>query len=162
MKHQSPKRNGSPRRYGSPVRVSQTANSTMLQNSPHSKIATYKKEPAVNANVSTVQLDLTPEKKIPEDLDSLPFYLRESIQKVIDDRVAERITGEMGALKDETHTLMAKQKEESRVKIEQHLKEISQREYDIYKTQFEVTRMMQQESEDLRKKIERDQKELKK
>ena len=105
----------------------------MFQNSPHSRITTYKKEP-VNANVSTIQLDLTPEKKIPEDLDSLPFYLRESIQKVIDDRVAERISEEMGTLKEETHTLMAKQKEESRVKIEQHLKEISQREYDIYKT----------------------------
>ena len=41
-------------------------------------IKAYKKEP-VNANVSTIQLDLTPEKKIPEDLDQLPFYLRESI-----------------------------------------------------------------------------------
>ena len=46
--------------------------------------------------------------------------------------------------------------------IEKHLQEIQEREYNIYKTEFEVTRIMQQESEDLRKKIDRDQKALKK
>ena len=82
MKHQSPKRNGSPKRYGSPVRINQsvnmTANQNVTMNTRNRTIQAYKKE-AVNANVNTIKLDLTPEKKIPEDLDQLPFYLRESI-----------------------------------------------------------------------------------
>lgn len=67
MKHQSPKRDGSPKRYGSPVRINQSVNMTMNARN-NTTIQAYKKEP-VNANVSTIQLDLTPEKKIPEDLD---------------------------------------------------------------------------------------------
>ena len=57
MKHQSPRRNGSPQRYGSPVR---TVNTTVRT----SQIKTYKND----TNVSKVEIDLTPERKIPEDL----------------------------------------------------------------------------------------------
>ena len=67
----------------------------------------------------------------------------------------------MGILKQETQAIMAKQKEQSRIKIEQHLREISEREYEMYKNQHEVNTQMQQDSEELRKKIDRDQKELK-
>ena len=56
---------------------------------------------------------------------------------------------------------MAAQKEQNRLKIEAHLKEISEREYDVYKTEYEVNKMMQQESDDLRKRIKADQQQLK-
>jgi hypothetical protein len=124
-------------------------------------IKAYSKPDSPSVNVTSINLNITPQpsspsRKVPDDLDQLPFYLRESVQKVIDDRVAEKIQEEMGLLREEMQGLMAKQKEQSRLQIEKHLKEIAEREYDVYKTQFEVTRMMQQESEELRKKIERD------
>ena len=59
MKHQSPKRNGSPRRYGSPIK----ANTTIT----NGKINPYRQSP--DANVSKVEIDLTPESRVPEDLD---------------------------------------------------------------------------------------------
>ena len=67
----------------------------------------------------------------------------------------------MGQLKQEFIEKMAAQKEQNRLKIEAHLKEISEREYDVYKTEYEVNKMMQQESDDLRKRIKADQQKLK-
>ena len=42
-----------------------------------------------------------------EELDEIPFYLRASIQKIIDRKVAQRIDHEMGGLKDEIRAQLA-------------------------------------------------------
>ena len=72
-----------------------------------------------------------------------------------------RIEEEMSVLKQETQQIMAKQKEDSRVKIEAHLKDISEKEYELYKQQHESNTKMHEDSEALRKKIKVDQKEMK-
>ena len=45
-----------------------------------------------------------------DDLDEIPFYLRESIQKIIDRRVLQRVNEEMIAFKDEIRAELADQK----------------------------------------------------
>ena len=45
-----------------------------------------------------------------EDLDEIPFYLRASIQKIIDRKISLRINSEMSALKDEVRAQLADQK----------------------------------------------------
>ena len=42
-----------------------------------------------------------------DELDEIPFYLRASIQKIIDRKVAMRIDDEMGSLKDEIRAQLA-------------------------------------------------------
>jgi hypothetical protein len=45
------------------------------------------------------------------DMDEIPFYLRESIQRMIDKRVQIRIDEEMAALKDEIKNKLKTEKE---------------------------------------------------
>ena len=55
--------------------------------------------------VSTLQHDV--------DMDEIPFYLRESIQRIIDKRVQIRIDEEMAALKDEIKYKLKVEKEQN-------------------------------------------------
>jgi hypothetical protein len=47
------------------------------------------------------------------DMDEIPFYLRESIQRIIDKRVQIRIDDEMAALKDEIKYKLKIEKEQN-------------------------------------------------
>ena len=53
-----------------------------------------------------------------DDLDEIPFYLRASIQKIIDRKVAGRIDGEMQQLKDEIRAQLADQKVQNQMQIQ--------------------------------------------
>ena len=55
--------------------------------------------------MSTLQHDV--------DMDEIPFYLRESIQRIIDKRVQIRIDEEMAALKDEIKYKLKVEKEQN-------------------------------------------------
>ena len=50
-----------------------------------------------------------------DDLDEIPFYLRESIQKIIDRRVLQRVNEEMIAFKEEIRSELADQKVQNQI-----------------------------------------------
>ena len=50
-----------------------------------------------------------------DDLDEIPFYLRESIQKIIDKRVLQRVNEEMIAFKEEIRSELADQKVQNQI-----------------------------------------------
>ena len=49
--------------------------------------------------------------------------------------------------------MMAEQKEENRIIIEKHLKQISQEEYDVYRAEAESVQQMNHESRQLQEQI---------
>ena len=55
-----------------------------------------------------------------DDLDEIPFYLRESIQKIIDRRVLQRVNEEMIAFKEEIRAELADQKVQNQIQIGHH------------------------------------------
>ena len=55
-----------------------------------------------------------------DDLDEIPFYLRESIQKIIDRRVLQRVNEEMIAFKEEIRSELADQKVQNQIQIGHH------------------------------------------
>lgn len=100
----------------------------------------YIKDPYAQAK--TIDLDLTQDRTCPltnidkdmvsplqhdVDMDEIPFYLRESVQRIIDKRVQIRIDEEMAKLKEEIKTKLKSEKESNQEQITTALNEITGR-----------------------------------
>ena len=55
-----------------------------------------------------------------DDLDEIPFYIRESVQKIIDKKVQERVHEEMSSFKEVIRAELADQKVQNQVQIGHH------------------------------------------
>jgi hypothetical protein len=54
------------------------------------------------------------------DLDEIPFYMRESVQKIIDKRVQDRVAEEMNTFKETVRNELAEMKAQNQVQIGNH------------------------------------------
>lgn len=60
-------------------------------------------------------------------MDEIPFYLRESINKIIDRRVKNRIDEEMAKFKEEVRDKLANEKMNNNEQIQTHIQEVTGR-----------------------------------